>query len=155
MPNRKDLMVGVDLGGTSMRALAVDTSYQILGEDKRRTKVTDKPRKLIEEIADLIEEAMDKAEAKWSSIRAISIGAPGAVDPLRGIVREAPNLGWKDVRLGAKLKGLLGVPVLVENDVNVGTAGAAAGGGGPGSPCPVGIFGGTGVGGGLLPSRGR
>ena len=150
MPNRKDLMVGVDLGGTSMRALVVDSSYQILGEDKRRTKVQEKPRKLIEEIADLIEEAMDKAEAKWSSIRAISIGAPGAVDPLRGIVREAPNLGWKDVRLGAKLKGLLGVPVLVENDVNVGTAGEHALGAAQGSHDVVGIFVGTGIGGGII-----
>ena len=79
MPNRKDLIVGVDLGGTSMRAMVVDTSYQILGEDKRRTKVKDKPRKLIEEIADLIEEAVDKADVKWSAIRAVSIGAPGSV----------------------------------------------------------------------------
>ena len=150
MPNRKDLFVGVDLGGTSMRALVVDTSYQILGEDKRRTQVKDKPRKMIEEIADLIEEAMDKAEAKWSSVRAVSIGAPGAVDPVRGIVREAPNLGWKDVRLGARLKSILGVPVLVENDVNVGTVGEHALGAAQGSHDVVGIFVGTGIGGGII-----
>jgi glucokinase len=150
MPNRKDLIVGVDLGGTSMRALVADSSYQILGEDKRRTKAKDKPRKLIEEIADLIEEAVDKAEVKWSAIRAVSIGAPGAVDPVRGIVREAPNLGWKDVRLGAKLKGILGVPVLVENDVNVGVVGEHALGAAQGSHDVVGIFVGTGIGGGLI-----
>jgi glucokinase len=150
MPKRKDLIVGVDLGGTSMRALVVDSSYQILGEDKRRTKIQDKPRKLIEEIADLVEEAMDKADVKWSSIRAISIGAPGAVDPARGIVREAPNLGWKDVRLGAKLKSLVGVPVLVENDVNVGAVGEHALGAAQGSREVVGIFVGTGIGGGII-----
>jgi glucokinase len=150
MANRKDLIVGVDLGGTSMRALVVDPSYQILGEDKRRTKVKDKPRKLIEEIADLIQEAVDKADVKWSSIRAISIGAPGAVDPARGIVRHAPNLGWKDVRLAAKLKSILGVPVLVENDVSVGVVGEHALGAAQGAHDVVGIFVGTGIGGGLI-----
>lgn len=150
MPKRKDLMVGVDLGGTSMRALVVDSSYQILGEDKRRTKAKDKPHKLIEEIADLVEEAVDKADAKWSAIRAVSVGAPGAVDPVRGIVRHAPNLGWKDVRLGAKLKKMLGVPVLVENDVNVGVAGEHALGAAQGAHDVVGIFVGTGIGGGII-----
>jgi glucokinase len=150
MSKRKDLVVGVDLGGTSMRALVVDSSYQILGENKRRTKIKDKPRKLIEEIADVIEEAMDKADVKWSAIRAISIGAPGSVDPARGIVRHAPNLGWKDVRLGAKLKGIVGVPVLVENDVNVGAVGEHALGAAQGSRDLVGIFVGTGIGGGII-----
>jgi glucokinase len=150
MPKQKNLIVGVDLGGTSMRAIVVDPSYQILGEDKRRTKVSDKPRKLMEEIADLVEEAMDKADVKWSAIRAISIGAPGAVDPVRGIVRNAPNLGWKDVRLGAKLKRILGVPVLVENDVNVGAAGEHALGAAQGAHDVVGIFVGTGIGGGII-----
>jgi glucokinase len=150
MPKRRDLIVGVDLGGTSMRALVVDSSYQILGEDKRRTKVKDKPRKLMEEITDLVEEAMDKADVKWSSIRAVSIGAPGAVDPVRGIVRHAPNLGWKDVRLGAKLKKMMGVPVLVENDVNVGAAGEHALGAAQGARDVVAIFVGTGIGGGII-----
>jgi glucokinase len=150
MPNRKDLIVGVDLGGTSMRAMVVDRSYQILGEDKRRTQAKDKPRKLIDEIADLIEEAVDKAEVKWSAIRAISIGAPGSVDPTRGVVRHAPNLGWHDVRLGAKLKEILGVPVLVENDVNVGVVGEHALGAAQGTHDVVGIFVGTGIGGGII-----
>ena len=150
MSKKGNLIVGVDLGGTSMRALVVDSDYQILGEDKRKTKVQGKPRKLIEEIADLVEEAMDKADVKWSSIRAVSIGAPGAVDPARGIVRNAPNLGWKDVRLGAKLKQILGVPVLVENDVNVGVVGEHALGAAQGSSHVVGIFVGTGIGGGII-----
>ncbi len=150
MPNRKDLIVGVDLGGTSMRAMVVDASYQILGEDKRRTKVKDKPKMVIEEIADLIEEAVDKAEVKWSAIRAVSVGAPGAVDPVRGVVRAAPNLGWRDVRLGAKLKEILGVPVLVENDVNVGAVGEHALGAAQGAHDVVGIFVGTGIGGGII-----
>lgn len=150
MPKRRDLIVGVDLGGTSMRALVVDPSYQILGEDKRRTKVKDKPRKLMEEITDVVEEAMDKADVKWPAIRAVSIGAPGAVDSVQGIVRHAPNLGWKDVRLGAKLKKMMGVPVLVENDVNVGTAGEHALGAAQGWHDVVGIFVGTGIGGGLI-----
>lgn len=76
------------------------------------------------------------------------------MDPVRGLVYEAPNLGWKDVPLGPELKKQLGVPVLVENDVNVGVVGEHALGAGQGAQELVGIFVGTGIGGGII-SRGE
>src|SRR5208283_1057276 len=74
----------------------------------------------------------------------------GAVDPVGGVVRHAPNLGWKKVALGARLETLLKVPVFVENDVNVGVLGEHELGAGRGAQELVGIFVGTGIGGGIV-----
>src|SRR5438094_9519561 len=154
MANPRDVIVGVDLGGTSMRALLVGPDYQVLGEDKQPTNPKEKPDKLIAEIANVVEQAVERAGVKMRAVRAVSIGAPGAVDSERGIVFEAPNLRWRDVPLGAKLRKTLQVPVLVENDVNVGVVGEHALGAGRGTKELVGIFVGTGIGGGII-SRGR
>ncbi len=151
---RPELIVGVDLGGTSMRALVVSAENKILGLEKRRTKRGRKPAKLIKDIAELVDDAVSQADADWASIRAVAVGAPGAIDWRHGIVRAAPNLGWKDVPLGSKLKNLLGVPVVVDNDVNVGVVGEHALGAARGWKEVVGIFVGTGIGGGLI-SGGR
>ena len=154
MTNPRDVIVGVDLGGTSMRALVVDADYQVLGEDKQPTNPKEKPVKLIADLANVVEQAVERAGLKMKEVRAVSIGAPGAVDSERGIVFEAPNIRWRDVRLGAKLRKTLQVPVLVENDVNVGVVGEHVLGAGRGTKELVGIFVGTGIGGGII-SRGR
>ncbi len=154
MPYAKDIIVGVDMGGTSLRVLVVDASNKILAVEKTPTRTDEKPDKLIGDIASLIEGAVYGADLAPSNIRAVSIGAPGAVNARRGIVFEAPNLGWKDVPLGSKLKKILRVPVLVENDVNVGVVGEHALGAARGAQEVVGIFVGTGIGGGII-SRGR
>jgi len=80
MANPRDVIVGVDLGGTSMRALLVGPDYQVLGEDKQPTNPKEKPDKLIAEIANVVEQAVERAGVKMRAVRAVSIGAPGAVD---------------------------------------------------------------------------
>jgi len=85
-----------------------------------------------------------------TEIAAVGIGIPGAVDPVRGIVHKAPNLGWNNVPLGRELKRLLRVPIIVDNDVNVGTVGEHALGAGERLHEIVGIFVGTGIGGGII-----
>jgi len=145
-----EIIVGVDMGGTSLRALVVDRANRILAVEKQPTKRDLKPDALIEEIAAEVEDALRTAGVKRSDLRAVSVGAPGAVNPKKGIVYEAPNLGWKNVALGPKLSALLGVPTLVENDVNVGTVGEHALGAGRGARELVGIFVGTGIGGGII-----
>lgn len=146
----KDIIVGMDLGGTSLRALVVDGRNKILGVGKTPTKVRLPQKALIAEIAEFVREVVADAGVSWSRIRAVSIGAPAAVDPVRGIVHHAPNLNWYGVPLGPQLKALLRVPVFVENDVNVGTVGEHVLGAGKGRKCMVGIFVGTGIGGGVI-----
>ncbi len=154
MPHKNDIVVGIDLGGTSMKALVVDGKNKILSVEKSPTQPAEKPKKLIEDIAAVVKRAVEAAALKLGQIRAVSIGAPGAIDPVRGIVHEAPNLGWKEVPLATELKALLHVPALVDNDVNVGVIGEHALGAGEGTQELVGIFVGTGIGGGII-SRGQ
>lgn len=150
MAHRAEIIVGVDMGGTSLRAVAVDPQNRILAVGKMPTPVEKKPEALIEDIATQVIDALESARLKRADLCAVSVGAPGAVNPEKGLVYEAPNLGWKDVPLGSKLSELLGVPALVENDVNVGTVGEHALGAGRGARDLVGIFVGTGIGAGII-----
>lgn len=147
-------LVGVDLGGTSLRALVVDSRNKVLSVVKTPTKRSGRSEALIEDIVEAVREAVKAAGLSLSDIAAVSVGAPGAIDTGRGIVRAAPNLGWKDVALGPELRRMLGVLVLVDNDVNVGVVGEHALGAARGAEEVVGIFVGTGIGGGLI-TRGR
>ena len=79
-----------------------------------------------------------------------ALGAPGPLDPETGVVIFAPNLGWKDVPLKTELEERIGIPTFVDNDVNVGTLGEHTYGAGRGVQNLVGIFVGTGIGGGII-----
>lgn len=150
MSNKKEILVGIDLGGTSIKAIAVDGRNKILATGKKKTEQGQKPKALIKEIATLVEQAAKDAGVKIKSVVALSIGAPGAVDVRRGVVTEAPNLHWKNVHLASELRLLLGTPVIVDNDVNVGVMGEHALGAGERVDNLVGIFVGTGIGGGII-----
>jgi glucokinase len=150
MRAKSEVMVGVDMGGTRLRVLVVNAENKILGMQRAPTNPKQKPDRLVADLADLIEAAVQSAHLKLSDLRTVSIGVPGAVDPVRGVVHHAPNLGWKMVPLGTKLEALLKVPVFVENDVNGGVMGEYALGAGRGAQELVGIFVGTGIGGGII-----
>jgi len=142
--------VGVDLGGTSLRAVAVDGENKVLAVKKTRTLRTGGSSRLIRSIAGLVERTFEEAGVSRAKVRVVSVGVPGPIDKARGVVEEAPNLGWKRVPLRAELRQLLRVPVFVENDVNVGLVGEHALGAGRGAKNVVGIFVGTGIGGALV-----
>jgi glucokinase len=142
--------VGVDLGGTSLRAVAVDGENKVLVVKKTRTVRTGGSGRLIRNIAGLVEKTLAEGGISRSNVRVVSVGVPGPIDMARGVVEEAPNLGWKRVPLRSELRQLLRVPVFVENDVNVGLVGEHALGAGRGAKNVVGIFVGTGIGGALI-----
>ena len=150
MRKNQTLVVGVDLGGTSMKAIIADRRNRVLASNRKRTDVRAKPKPLISEIANLIERAAADAGVKVPALAAVGIGAPGAVDVERGVVIAAPNLGWRNVPLGAELKSRLRVPVVVENDVNIGVVGEHALGAGNQVSHLLGVFVGTGIGGGII-----
>lgn len=150
MAQKKEIMVGVDLGGTSVKALAVNRKNKILAMEKKKTAAGSKAQGLIQEIVSLVEKTATAAGMKVKALAAVGIGAPGAIDIRRGTVVEAPNLGWKNVPLAAELKKHLGVPVVLDNDVNVGVIGEHALGAGERVNELVGIFVGTGIGGGII-----
>src|SRR5258706_15492456 len=97
-------LVGVDLGGTKILAGVFDTKLQPLGATKLSTKSQRGPEAVIERVARCVLDAIDECDLTTKQIRAIGIGAPGAVDPEHGEVVFAPNLEWKDVPLVKELE---------------------------------------------------
>lgn len=144
------LYAGIDLGGTSMIAVVADRDGKVRGSSGCTTNRTLKPGALIDDIAAQVELAAKDAGVKMKKIEAIGIGAPGAVDPKRGIVVNAPNLGWADVALSRELSKRLGPDVVLGNDVQVAILGEHAFGVARGLDRVVGIWVGTGIGGGLI-----
>ena len=106
----KEVIVGIDMGGTSLRALVVNAQNEILAIEKTPTNVAQKPEGLIRDLAVMVEDVVASAGLRKSQLRAVSIGAPGAVDPEHGVVYHAPNLGWDAVPLGAKLESCCASP---------------------------------------------
>lgn len=141
------MKIGVDLGGTKIFAVA-SAGDELVGEHKAKTPVMGGPLAVVDAIVSVVKELSGGAD-----LEAVGIGAPGAVDDTTGIVRRAPNLkGWMDpFPLGSTLSEALGgVPVLVDNDVNVGTVAEHQLGAAAGHENVVGLFVGTGVGAGLI-----
>jgi glucokinase len=151
MAQNTSYVIGMDLGGTKILAAVVDKSGRIVTEAKLKTKAEKGPDVVVERLAETARQAAKKAGLAWTDVKGLGIGAPGPTDPQRGIVYNPPNLpGWDKISLGPRLSQALGVPVCVENDVNLGTLGEHALGAGHGTKDMVGIFVGTGVGGGLI-----
>lgn len=144
-------VIGVDLGGTKILAAVIDGDGRILGRAKKRTRAELGPSEVISRIARTIRQASMEANVPLAQVVAVGIGAPGPLDPETGVIHHAPNLpGWRSIPLGRQLSEILGIPTYVENDVNAGTLGEYVMGAGRGSTDMVGIFVGTGIGGGLI-----
>lgn len=141
---------GIDLGGTSMIAIVADSRGKILGSSDSPTNRGAAPEETIDLIAEQLRRAAKEASVKTSKLRSVGIGAPGAVDLQKGIVVKAPNLGWTDVPLTAELEKRIKSKVILGNDVQVAVLGEHAFGVAKGTKRAVGIWVGTGIGGGLI-----
>jgi len=148
--DKKDCVMGVDFGGTKILAGVFNEKFECIGRARVSTKADRGTDEVIGRIARCIREAADECDLGLKQIKAIGIGAPGAVDSESGKVLFAPNLGWNDVPLKKELEKQLDAPVFLENDCNACTLGVykvelKA------KPRDVaGIFLGTGIGGGLI-----
>jgi glucokinase len=147
----KEYFVGVDLGGTKILAGVFNAKLELKGTTKLSTKADRGVDAVIERIARCVKEAVDECDLDLARVRGIGIGAPGAVDTEAGRVIFAPNLpGWKDVPLKKSLEKLLDVPVFLGNDCNVCTLGVFDQEYKAKPRDMIGIFIGTGIGGGLI-----
>jgi len=149
--NKADHFVGVDLGGTKILSGVFKKSLECIETSKLSTKHERGVDRVIERIARNITTAVDEADLTFKDIAGVGIGAPGAVNFEAGTVIFAPNMeGWKDVPLKKALEKLLDVPVFVENDGNIAVLGVHAAEFKSKPRSMVGIFVGTGIGGGLI-----
>lgn len=143
-------VIGLDLGATKILGGVVTPKGNIVGKAKLSTPVADGPQVVIDAMAEVARRAAARADMRLSDALAVGVGSPGPLQPETGLVYHAPNLGWKDVPLGQRLSDALGLPVFVYNDVDSGTYGEFKAGAGRGVSDLVGIFPGSGIGGGII-----
>jgi glucokinase len=149
--SKVEYIVGVDLGGTKILSGVFKHSLETIGMSKLSTKSQRGVDEVIERIARCVQDAVDEADLTMKQVAGVGIGAPGAVDFGSGTVIFAPNMeGWKDIPLKKELEKLLGVPVFVENDGNIAALGVYHAELKSKPRSVIGIFVGTGIGGGLI-----
>ncbi|MCB1225026.1 MAG: ROK family protein [Verrucomicrobiales bacterium] len=147
---RAPFWVGFDLGGTKMLAAVLDENYRVLATARKSTNGADGQTKGRGKILKAVHEAISSAGLDPVGLQGIGIGCPGLVNPEKGILLNAPNLGWNNVHLKEMLAKEFKVPVAVLNDVDAGTYGEYAVGAGKGARSVLGVFPGTGLGAGFV-----
>jgi glucokinase len=143
---------GIDLGGTKIEAVVVDARNNVLGSARRPTPTEGGPRDVADEMVVAMTDACQTAGIATAGLLGVGVGSPGVVDKATGAVSSALNLpGWEgSFELGETLAGEFGTPVFVGNDVDVATDAEFRLGAGKPYKSLIGVFWGTGVGGGLI-----
>ena len=143
---------GIDLGGTKIQAAIVTVKGEVIGDAKLPTPTKGGPEDVARQMAEALTQAAGGADLASDSLGGIGVGSPGDVDEATGVVSEARNLpGWDgSFELGPWLETALGAPVRLGNDVDVATNAEFELGAGKPYRSLLGVFWGTGVGGGLI-----
>jgi glucokinase len=147
----KPYIVGVDLGGTNVRAATTDRSGAILGEGRAPSLAMEGLQSTVAQIILAIRESLKSAKVDASKVAGIGMGVPGWHDSLKGIVHWSPNFkDWNGVQLLAPIREDLKLPVFMGNDANVAALGEFRFGAGRDVNSLVMLTLGTGIGGGIV-----
>ena len=149
IPKRR-IWIGFDLGGTKMLAVVFDDKLRVLAKKRRKTRATDGEQVGLERLAETITMALEEAKVLPEEVAGIGAGVPGPLDLQKGVILEAPNLGWKNVGLQEFLEKRFNCPTRICNDVDAGVFGEYTSGAAQGQRCVLGVFPGTGIGGGCV-----
>jgi len=147
---REKLYLGVDVGGTKILAALVAPSGEIVARERRETPREEPPRASVKAILAAMDGALAAAGVGASRLAAIGLAIPGVVDPDRGRVVVTPNMNLSGVQIASAVRKVYPVPVALGNDVNLGTLGEKWLGAARRARSAVGIFVGTGIGGGVI-----
>jgi glucokinase len=143
---------GIDLGGTKIQTAIVEPGGEVRGEARQPTPTTGGPADVARAMEDALREAASAAGVKTEDLGGIGVGSPGDADEKTGVVSTARNLpGWEgSFPLGETLSTALGAEVRIGNDVQVATEAEFQLGAAREFSSLIGVFWGTGVGGGLV-----
>lgn len=97
------LYIGVDLGGTGIKAGVVNERGEILSKGSTPTMKERPYQAIIRDIAALCEDVAKQANVAMADIAAIGVGVPGICDPKTGIIPFCTNLGWHEVPFVAEM----------------------------------------------------
>lgn len=144
------LVIGIDLGGTQIRAAIVQHAH-ILARAATRTGENPTPERVLPRIFATVQRALNDAGVQIETIAGIGVASPGPLDPRTGMVYAPPNLpAWTAVPLRALLQEQYHLPVFVENDANTAALGEYRFGAGQGTRTMVYLTVSTGIGGGVI-----
>jgi glucokinase len=146
----RDHWLGFDLGGTKMLATVFDAQFRPVAQKRKKTRGYEGVDVGLARVALTIRKALERAELTVDRLAGIGVGVPGPIDLETGVVLIAPNLQWRDAPVRTFLEKEFDCPVVVANDVDVGVYGEYRFGAGRGGRTVLGIFPGTGIGGGCV-----
>ncbi len=142
--------IGFDLGGTKMQAVLYDEDFKARGSVRKKTKGHEGTRAGLERMVEVIRTLLDETGVERKEIAGIGVGCAGPLDLEKGVILEAPNLGWRKAPVRETLEEAFKCPAVIANDVDAGTFGEFLFGAGKKARCVVGVFPGTGIGGGCV-----
>ena len=156
MANKKKLsskkyLIGIDIGGTKILIGLLRPDFSVVATEKLKVEPNRGLAVFTKMLTSAVQELLLENDLTTKNILAAGAGCPGIIDPDKGIVQVSPNLSFlKKCPLKSILQKSLKVPVTIENDVNAGLYGEQQFGAAKNAKHVVGIFLGTGVGGGLI-----
>jgi glucokinase len=144
-----DYSIGLDLGGTNLRAAAISREGEILGKVAASTNLSDGHEALIKDMVDAISSL--RSQFGTATLAGIGVGVPGFIIMKTGVVTDSPNLPFlKNFPIRNVLSDKLGTRVVLENDANAAALGEKWMGAGRGVDDLVLLTLGTGIGGGII-----
>jgi glucokinase len=147
---RDELYVGIDLGGTNVRAAVIDLDGHVLGQEKHRL-LSREPPQVAEAVVRAAKTACGAAGLPFAEMRGMGIGIAAMIERGTGMVLNAPNLGWKNVPFLKLLQARAGkLPLSIANDLSVAAWGEREAGAGRGIDDLVVVLVGSGVGAGII-----
>lgn len=144
-------IIGIDLGGTSVKLAILTTEGEIQEKWSIKTNILDEGSHIVPDIIDSIQQRFETHGLTKDDFLGIGMGSPGVVDSEAGTVIGAYNLNWKTLQLvKEQFEAALGLPFFIDNDANVAALGEQWVGAGNNNPNVVFMTLGTGVGGGVI-----
>lgn len=142
--------IGVDIGGTNLKACVVSESGVIISESSIPTGA-DRPQNIVlQDILKVVNDSIKGAEIDAKEIKAVGVGSPGMIDSETGTVIYNNNLGWREFHIGPMMSEALKLPVRLENDADAAALGEVVSGSAKGASSAMIITLGTGVGSGYV-----
>lgn len=142
--------IGIDLGGTNIKAGVVNENYEIIAKASTKTLCPRPAKEIADDMAKVSVEACKNAGIGIDEIEWIGIGTPGIADNVNGTIPYSNNLGFKDVPIRKYIREHIDKPVYVANDANAAAYGEFVAGAAKGACDAVCITLGTGVGAGVI-----
>ena len=147
---KEKFWVGFDLGGTKMLSKVFNDEFESLAHSRTKTKGYDGQEAGLARIVKTINQAIRDAGLTKKDLNGIGIGCPGPLDLEGGVIQSAPNLSWTNVPVTQHLEQEFGCPAIIMNDVDAGVYGEYRFGSAMNSRTALGVFPGTGIGGGCV-----